>query len=478
MAESFRIFIRLILRTFFRDIEIAGLDNIPNDRGGIVIACHPNGLIDPALMFAFFPRPLVFGARHGLFKWPLLGAIMRKLGTVPIFRGQDVRGMNVEEQRNRNQQSLNQLSGRIVEGAYSALFPEGVSHDDPFVQQLKTGAARIYCSAWQKSSADSKPVIIPVGLHYDCKQRFRSNVLIQFHPPMELPNIELEEHTYDTWKNLTSEMEDALEEVIHATESWELHRNLHRASLLIRAERLGSQSYVRTASIEEQVIGMSRLWTGYQQRKEEMPEVVERLIKEVQEYRLDMEALGLMDHQLDGVPRWISRRLIIVLLLQTGLYILFLPPLLFVGYAMNFPTTLLIRVFSTRYSTLYKDKASVQLFSSLVAYPFTWFIWGGIAYWGHLEANPLFPNLPPIPIASSLFVFSIGILSCVVMFVYLRAIKRTLRGWKVRWVKKQNRDYISSLLERRNRLTTELIGFAEGLDLPGELGPDNRLRRS
>ena len=250
-------------------------------------------------------------------------------------------------------------------------------------------------------------------------------------------------------------METALEEVIHATESWELHRNLHRASLLIRAERLESQSDVRTASIEEQVIGMARLWKGYQQKKEDDPELVERLIKEVQEYRLDMEALGLLDHQLDGDPRWMSRRLIMILLMQTALYVLLLPPLLFVGYVMNFPTAVLIRVFSSRYSSLYKDQASVQLFSSLMGYPLTWTIWAMIAYWGHLEASPLFPSIPPIPLASALFVFSIGIISCVIMFVYLRAVKRTMRGWQVRWVKKQNSDYISTLLERR-RLANEL----------------------
>ena len=114
----------------------------------------------------------------------------------------------------------------------------------------------------------------------------------------------------------------------------------------------------------------------------------------------------------------------------------------------------------------------------MVGYPLTWMVWALIAYWGHLEASPLFPTIPPIPIASALFVFSIGIISCVIMFVYLRAVKRTFRGWKVRWVKKKNSDYISALSERRSELANELIELAVGLDLPGELGPDNRLRRS
>ena len=47
-----------------------------SDGGGILVSWHPNGMIDPALIFETFPRAVVFGARHGLFKVPVLGAMM------------------------------------------------------------------------------------------------------------------------------------------------------------------------------------------------------------------------------------------------------------------------------------------------------------------------------------------------------------------------------------------------------------------
>ena len=56
-----------------------------------------------------------------------------------------------------NQQSLDQLAQRIVDGSYSALFPEGISHDAPFIQQLKTGAARIFCAARAQASEERCP---------------------------------------------------------------------------------------------------------------------------------------------------------------------------------------------------------------------------------------------------------------------------------------------------------------------------------
>ena len=65
-----RKFVRLGLFTFFRELEVNGIENVPTDRGGIVIAWHPNGMVDPALdIFNISSEKLMFGARHGLFEW-------------------------------------------------------------------------------------------------------------------------------------------------------------------------------------------------------------------------------------------------------------------------------------------------------------------------------------------------------------------------------------------------------------------------
>ena len=478
MVIWIRKFVQLGLHTFFRELEVNGVENVPTDRGGIVIAWHPNGMVDPALIFSTFPTDLMFGARHGLFQWPILGWIMRQVGTVPIYRRQDLKGMPVEEQRSKNKESLDAMSSRIASGAFTALFPEGVSHDDPCLKQLKTGAARIFDSAHQ-SDASLPPVIIPVGLHYDHKQRFRSSVLVNYHPPIQVPrSIWQIEEPKERWERLTNLMEETLTEAIYAMEDWTMHRNFNRAASLVRAERLADQHHVRAASITERVIGVARLWKGYHDRKQTHPVQVENLVERIEQYRLDMEALGLLDHQLDGDLRWISRRVVVIMGIQSILVALVLPPLLFVGYIINFPTMYAIRYAVQHRVKFQKDRASVQLFSSIALYPLTWGLWSMLAYIGVLNAEmlqPLFPNIPDVPVAAAMFVGSLAMMSCIVMFVYLRALKRMLRAWKVRWTKKTKRGYIESLLEERRQLTAELIDFSEDLDLPGELGPDNKL---
>ena len=54
---------RGILRLFFRDIAVEGREHVPAEGGGLLVAWHPNGIIDPGLMLAAFPREVVFGAR-------------------------------------------------------------------------------------------------------------------------------------------------------------------------------------------------------------------------------------------------------------------------------------------------------------------------------------------------------------------------------------------------------------------------------
>ena len=104
------------LRRFLSPVAL-GLENVPREGGGLLVAWHPNGLIDPGLIVATFPRQVVFGARHGLFKWPGLGSLMRSMDTVPLYRSKDVRpGDDPEEFRAANRKGLEALAAAIRGG--------------------------------------------------------------------------------------------------------------------------------------------------------------------------------------------------------------------------------------------------------------------------------------------------------------------------------------------------------------------------
>jgi 1-acyl-sn-glycerol-3-phosphate acyltransferase len=178
MAQSPRVYavvrnvVSLALRCFYRIVR-AG-PPLP-DGPLLLVGNHPNALIDPGLMLAVSSRPLTFLAKEPIFRMPGLGALVRALGALPVVRAQD------DPRRMReNLEALGAAARGLAEGRAIALFPEGRSHSEPSLGALKTGAARLALQA-------GVPVrIVPVGLTYAEKGRFRSAVRVEFGPALEV----------------------------------------------------------------------------------------------------------------------------------------------------------------------------------------------------------------------------------------------------------------------------------------------------
>jgi glycerol-3-phosphate O-acyltransferase / dihydroxyacetone phosphate acyltransferase len=168
-----RAVLRVALRCFYR-IDRAG-PPVPADGPLLLVGNHPNALVDPALLIALCPRPLTLLAKAPLFRIPVLGSLVRALGALPVVRVQDD-----PSQMARNAEALEVAARGLAAGRAVALFPEGRSHSEPALGALKTGAARLALQA-------SVPLqIAPVGLTYADKQRFRSEVRIEFGPALQV----------------------------------------------------------------------------------------------------------------------------------------------------------------------------------------------------------------------------------------------------------------------------------------------------
>lgn len=84
-----RAFFRLVLRLFFRRIEIEGSERVPRQGPVIFVVNHPNALVDPLFLLCFAPRPVSFLAKAPLFRMPVIGAVVRAFGSIPVYRRQD-----------------------------------------------------------------------------------------------------------------------------------------------------------------------------------------------------------------------------------------------------------------------------------------------------------------------------------------------------------------------------------------------------
>src|SRR5262249_39284876 len=163
----------LVLRVFFRRIEVRGQENVPAEGPVMFTPNHPSGLVDPLFLFCLAPRRTSFLAKAPLFRMPVLGSIVRALECLPVYRQSDAADTS------KNRETFDAARKLLAGGGTITIFPEGTSHSDPHLKPLKTGAARI--------ALEAGPIdIVPAGLFYTDKGTFRSQALVYFGLPFRV----------------------------------------------------------------------------------------------------------------------------------------------------------------------------------------------------------------------------------------------------------------------------------------------------
>ncbi len=181
----------------------------------LVVANHPNGLIDPLLVSAAARRPVRYLAKAPLVEDRRIGWFFRALGTIPVYRRQDD-----QAQMERNTDSLREAEAVLRGGGAIALFPEGISHDAPSLSALKTGAARIALGA--AAAADAPVSVVPIGIVLRDKPSFRSEAHVIIGEPIAWSDLAARGAAdQEAVRALTTRMEDGLRSVTVNLEAWE-----------------------------------------------------------------------------------------------------------------------------------------------------------------------------------------------------------------------------------------------------------------
>jgi glycerol-3-phosphate O-acyltransferase/dihydroxyacetone phosphate acyltransferase len=201
---------RLITHAYYR-VTVAGRP-VP-DRGPVLlVANHPNEAFDPLLVAVAADRPVRFLAKAPLFSLPLVGAVLRAAGCLPVYRPSDDPGLTA-----RNAATFDAVTAALGHGAAVALFPEGTSHDAPALAPLRTGAARIALGA----AADGVPLaIVPVGLVLADRDRARSEALAVLGAPLGWDDLRGAGPSAEAVRDLTGRITAALEAVTLNLDAW------------------------------------------------------------------------------------------------------------------------------------------------------------------------------------------------------------------------------------------------------------------
>lgn len=176
-----RLYWRAAVGVFFRRVEVEGSENVPASGPVILVSNHTNALVDPLIILLQLRRRVTLTAKSTLRRDPLLAFVMRAMKIVAFHRPQD-RKEGAEPVKNVD--ALAECRRRLGRGAAIVIFPEGVSHSDPSMRRFKTGAARLaldYCD-----ERDDGLKVVPVGLHFERKDRFRSAARVRFGQPIDV----------------------------------------------------------------------------------------------------------------------------------------------------------------------------------------------------------------------------------------------------------------------------------------------------
>lgn len=309
------------LRVYYRLHRAGGA--VPRSGPVLLVANHPNSLLDPAMVALAARRPVRFLAKAPLFTDRLVGFLVRGAGSIPVYRKSDD-----PSQVARNEEMFRAVHQALAGGAAVGIFPEGVSHSDPSLAPLKTGAARIALGTL--ASHNVRVPIIPIGSVFRDKNVFRSEALVTVGQAIAwddlAPDTGGDGHAV---RELTQRIDRALRDVTVNLDRWE------DAALVELAEAIYAAEFGKATDAAAWVARLRTTTETLTQLRQESEGSIP-LAKDILRHGRILQRLGVRPHDLvedprrPGALRWLVRRLplggiIPLLVLAVGTALFFVP---------------------------------------------------------------------------------------------------------------------------------------------------------
>ncbi len=328
-------------------------ERIPKSGAVLIVANHHSGLVDPAVLITVLPRTPRFLAKAVLWnpKYLPLRPLLSMARAIPVHRQKDGGG--------DNSSMFAASHDALVAGDAIALFGEGVSHDMPGLLDLRTGAARIALGV------DGPVAVQPVGLIYDDRARYRSQVSVYVGEPIHLVGREGGDEDRDAVVELTAKIHDRLEEVAPSWDNWRQHDDAKIAARLTVAARPELEYADVLTKLNNAVDDADpegrRLATA-------MCDAVERFENEVDRIGIDLDVV--VDEPVERLEQ-VNRRS----LLESFIWW----PVVWVGRLLNLVPFFAIR-FAARKQKL-NIRATFKILVGVFAYPLWWIALGVLVGW-------------------------------------------------------------------------------------------------
>lgn len=378
---------RGLVAAYYPDLVVEGADRIPAGPL-VVVANHPNSLVDPVVLSVSLPRRIHWLAKATLFESRAGRAVLGGLGAIPVHRRHE------GGTRDTTTAVIRTAADAVISGRAIGIFPEGTTHDEFRLKELKSGAARIAILAARdlSSSGAAQPVnVVPVVLHFPEKARFRSGALVLAGEPVEV-------QPHDLPEDLTEMIRRRIEELLVHVEDAEQERVLRAVRVLIRRRHALGRDLADAKESHRQdreIASAIRRFTREEPARAE--EFRRRLFAHVE--RLDRQGLSL--HSLDPAPVATHRTALAVAALPVAAW----------GMLHSFIPYEISTWFARRYARR-SDMTTISTFALLggiLAFPFCWLPWTWWA-WANAGAGGAAAFLLTAPVTALIARWSLHVL--------------------------------------------------------------------
>lgn len=441
LYKILKLLVTIGIRFYYREIKIKNLEHLEIEGPAILVANHPNTLMDAWMLGYVSKRPIYFMAKATFFNSPLKLKILKSLNMIPINRAGEGKTVGVS-----NLDSFEACYQLLESGRQLVIFPEGTSYLERHLRELKSGTARIALEVEKRriqnknSSKQQALNIIPIGLNYLEANRFRSSVLVQIGQAIAVEEF-VEEYVQNSGqaaKKLTELMRFRMELLLVNMDEKEeeqlvesLHKMLH--SYYLNHDKRG---------VEGELMHIREIRDSIQQLSITKPWLVTQIKEILGELEWKVEKFAI---RADFLDRRFRSRMFIRQVLFSMIFLLFALPFFAFGAFHNIIQYKLTDYLIPKITKEIEYFAPLAVLIGLVLYPLSYLGFVTLAsYMIDLTFWQKFIYFWSMP-AFGFFAFA--------FFSYLKHISFK---WKFIFLAINNKEDIKELQEKRNYLRSLL----------------------
>ena len=355
---------RLLAKGVYQSVEVANPEPGWSEHPALIVANHPTGFSDPALLLGLLGRSPRFLAKSTLWNTPGVGWFLDRIGAIPVHRAQD-------GGTSGNAEMFASAYGALRSGEIIAIFPEGRVHDEPSLGPVKTGAARIVLGAHDAGVAGIR--VVPIGIHLEERAAIRSRAFVQVGEIIDLdaaiPDLLAGEtpspENHEAVNLLTGEIETRLQ---HVSPGFDDEAEAEALSFAAEVALRDPAGPAHVSYADRQLVA------GKLSRRSEPTQAV--VADNAVRYEAALAEQGVDDAGLVAAQRGVRLSWRYLGVLAT---LVLLAPFALAGVAMNIAPYLLLRA-AMQLRPKSMTPSTVRLIAAVVAFLVMWIVWAVIAW--------------------------------------------------------------------------------------------------